>query len=163
MFIFLEYKCWKHAVEGRLRKIRFKIQVYLLIYYPSKDIIILVTNLCYFLGSIYINFHHFCRYHSRLFVVLFTRPTIEPVPGAFATLTTEAKEASAAFMQLKTMVRRITEEQMTAETSKILQKLYSLDLRVAKGITVPFMICYRVSIFLFFDLKDLNRFRGCKK
>ena len=82
-------------------------------------------------------------------MVLFTRPATDPVPGAFATLTTEAKEASAAFMQLKTMVRRITEEQMTAETSKILQKLYSLDLRVAKGITVPFMICYRVSIFLF--------------
>ena len=82
-------------------------------------------------------------------MVLFTRPTTDPVPGAFATLTTAAKEASAAFMQLKTMVRSITAEQMAAETSKILQELQGLDLRVAEGIALPFMICHKVSIFLF--------------
>ena len=61
-------------------------------------------------------------------------PTTDPVPGAFVTLTTAAKEASDAFMQLKTMVRWITAEQMAAETSKILQELQDLDLWVAEGI-----------------------------
>ena len=37
-------------------------------------------------------------------------------------------------MQLKTMVRRITAEQMAAETSKVLQELQGLDLWVAEGI-----------------------------
>ena len=82
-------------------------------------------------------------------MVLFTRPTTDPVPGAFVTLTTAAKEASAAFMQLKTMVRRITAEQMAAETSKILQELLDLDLRVAEGIAVPSMISNRVNISLY--------------
>ena len=60
--------------------------------------------------------------------------TTDPVPGAFVTLTTAAKEASDAFMQLKTMVRRITAEQMAAETNNILQELQDLDLWVAEGI-----------------------------
>ena len=60
--------------------------------------------------------------------------TTDPVPGAFVTLTTAAKEESDAFMQLKTMVRRITAEQMAAETNNILQELQDLDLWVAEGI-----------------------------
>ena len=67
-------------------------------------------------------------------MVLFTRPTTDPVLGAFVTLTTAAKEASDAFMQLKSMVRRITAEQMAAETSKILLEIQGLDLWVAEGI-----------------------------